>query len=254
MRYAVATAKSPPAIGSPHGGYTLSTCSTWSVPSDRTTIAANPAATAPVLRQKDVVIWLPSKLQRAARRAGRRGCRQGPSGPADQLFLRGRERPQGPRRPDASRFDSQELRDPGLSAIRGAVARPGKAIRPDVVVANPPDRRVWAHHAELLLDVHFRADAVLGAHILQAGSRFRRDKLPLIEDGVVCAQRGRHIVGLAAVPHDAILIQDLCALGEAHRAPVSAARPELATHRAKRPIAEPVSEVPLMCLVGRLGW
>src|SRR3989475_5236270 len=78
MRYAVATAKSPPAIGSPHGGYTLSTCSTWSVPSDRTTIAANPAATAPVLRQKDVVIWLPSKLQRAARRAGRRGCRQGP--------------------------------------------------------------------------------------------------------------------------------------------------------------------------------
>src|SRR2546422_5856466 len=80
MRYAVATAKSPPAIGSPHGGYTLSTCSTWSVPSDRTTIAANPAATAPVLRQKDVVIWLPSKLQRAARRAGRRGCRQGPSG------------------------------------------------------------------------------------------------------------------------------------------------------------------------------
>src|SRR5207247_2936734 len=80
MRYAVATAKSPPAIGSPHGGYTLSTCSAWSVPSDRTTAAATPAATAPLLRQKDVVIWLPSKLQRAARRAGRRGCRQGPAG------------------------------------------------------------------------------------------------------------------------------------------------------------------------------
>src|SRR5712692_6543718 len=33
-------------------------CSTWSVPSDRTTIATNPATTAPVLRQKSVVIWL----------------------------------------------------------------------------------------------------------------------------------------------------------------------------------------------------
>src|SRR5256712_7888388 len=80
LRSAVATAKSPPAIVSPEGGYPLSTCSTWSVTRDRTTSAANPAASAPVLRQKDVVIWLPSKLQRAARRAGRRGCRQGPSG------------------------------------------------------------------------------------------------------------------------------------------------------------------------------
>src|SRR5712692_10241996 len=33
-------------------------CSTWSVPSDRTTIATSPATTAPVLRQKSVVIWL----------------------------------------------------------------------------------------------------------------------------------------------------------------------------------------------------
>src|SRR3989454_11139716 len=51
--------------------YTRSMCSPWSVPSDRTTTAANPATTAPVLRQRRVVIWGPPKSPPAARRAGR---------------------------------------------------------------------------------------------------------------------------------------------------------------------------------------
>src|SRR5207245_166252 len=93
----------------------------------------------------------------------------------------------------------------------------------------------------LLLDVHFRADAVCRAHILQAHSLLRRDELPLIEDAIVRAQRRRGVICLAAVTDDAILIQDLRPFGEAHRAPVSVARPELATDRGAASSATSVS-------------
>src|SRR5438094_7065781 len=91
-----------------------------------------------------------------------------------------------------------------------------------------------------------------GAQILQPVAGLGRDELPLIEVGVVRAQGVRHVPRLAAVTHDAILIEDLCALGEAHRAPVTATRPELATRRSELPIAEQVIEVTLMGIVGRI--
>src|SRR5437899_1443347 len=166
--------------------------------------------------------------------------------------FRRRERTQRPRRPDTASLDLQPLRRPCLAAIRGAVAGPGEAIRPDVIITNAPERRGWAHHAELLLDVHFRPDAVCRAHVLQAGSRLRRDELPLIEDGIVPTQRRRRVIRLAAVTDHAVLIQDLCPRGEAYGAPVSVALPELATHRGELPVAEQVVEFALMRLVGRL--
>src|SRR2546427_2094977 len=43
-----------------------------------------------------------------------------------------------------------------------------------------------------------------------------------------------------------------CALPISHRAPVSVALPELATHRGELPIAEQVAEVTLMRVIGRL--
>src|SRR5204863_4591861 len=96
--------------------------------------------------------------------------------------LRGCERAQAPRRPDAASLDLQPLRRPRLSTIRGAIAGPGEAVRPDVVVADPPDRRVRAGHAELLLDEHFRADPMAGSDVLQSRAALGRDQLPLIED------------------------------------------------------------------------
>src|SRR5438876_994882 len=81
----------------------------------------------------------------------------------DRSFLGGCERAQAPRRPDPASLDMQPLRCPRLSAIRGAIAGPGEAVRPDVVVADPPERRVRARHAELVLDVHFRPDAMAGS-------------------------------------------------------------------------------------------
>src|SRR6266699_6906097 len=100
----------------------------------------------------------------------------------DRSFLGGCERTQAPRWPDAASLDLQPLRCPRLSAIRGAIAGPGEAVRPDVVVADPPERRVRALHAELLLDVHFRADPMAGSDVLQSGAALGRDQLPLIED------------------------------------------------------------------------
>src|SRR5881275_2030897 len=91
-----------------------------------------------------------------------RGTR-GDAAPCVPSFLDGCERAQAPRRPDAASLDLQPLRGPRLSAIRGAIAGPGEAVRSDVVVADPPDRRVRAHHAELLLDVDFRPDAMAGS-------------------------------------------------------------------------------------------
>src|SRR3989475_1561544 len=158
--------------------------------------------------------------------------------------LRGCERAQGPRRPDAAGFDLQPLRGPRLAAVRGAVAGPGEAIRPDVVVADTPERRGGAHHTEFLLDVHFRTDLVRRAHVLQAGSLLRRDELPLVEDRVVRAQRGGRVIRLAAVTHDAVLVEELRPFGQAHRAPVAAALPELATHRGEFPIAHQLVEIP----------
>src|SRR2546421_120802 len=165
--------------------------------------------------------------------------------------LRGCERPQGPRRPDAAGFDLQPLRGPRLAAVGGAVAGPREAIRPDVVVADAPERRSGAHHAELLLDVHFRTDAVCRAHVLQAGSLLRRDQLPLIEHGVVGAERVGHVVRLAGITDHAVFIEDLRPLGEAHRTPVSVALPELVTHRCELPIAEQVVEIAPVGDIGR---
>src|SRR5207244_9300006 len=123
--------------------------------------------------------------------------------------LRGCERPQGPRRPDTAGLDLQPLRGPRLAAVLGAVAGPGQAIWPDVVIADTPERRGGAHHTELLLDVHFRTDLVPRTHVLQAGSLLCRNELPLVEDGVVRAQRGGRVIRLPAVPHDAVLVQNL---------------------------------------------
>src|SRR3989442_3461840 len=146
--------------------------------------------------------------------------------PADRPFLGGCERAEAPRRPDAASLDLQPLRCPRLSTIRGAIAGPGEAVRPDVVVADPPDRRVRARHAELLLDVHFRPDAMAGSDVLQSGAALGRDQLPLIED--------------------------------AHRTPVAAAFPKLPAHGGELPIAEQVIEITLMGVVGRPdllpGW
>src|SRR2546422_6629005 len=153
--------------------------------------------------------------------------------------------------PDAASLDLQPLRYPRLSAIRGAIAGPGEAVRPDVVVADPPDRRVRAHHAELLLDVHFRADAMAGSDVLQSGAALGRDQLPLIEDSVVSTQRVGDVVRLATVAHDPILVQHLRPLGEAHRTPVAAAFPKLLAHGGELPIAEQVIEITLMGVVGR---
>src|SRR6266568_7436467 len=137
----------------------------------------------------------------------------------DRSFLGGCERAQAPRPPDAASLDLQPLRGPRLAAIRGAIAGPGEAARPDVVVADPPERRVRARHAELLLDVHFRADPMAGADVLQSGAALGRDQLPLIED--------------------------------ANRTPVAAAVPKLPAHGAELPIAEQVIEITLMGVVGR---
>src|SRR6266487_2352723 len=90
-----------------------------------------------------------------------------------RLLPRRRERAHGPRRPDAVGLDAQPLGRPRLAAIRGAVAGPGEAIGPDVVVADAPERRVGRAHAELLLDVHLVAHAVRGAHILQPAAPLR---------------------------------------------------------------------------------
>src|SRR6266568_795221 len=169
----------------------------------------------------------------------------------DRSFLGGCERAQAPRRPDAASLDLQPLRYPRLSAIRGAIAGPGEAVRPDVVVADPPDRRVRAHHAELLLDVHFRADAMAGSDVLQSRAALGRDQLPLIEDGVVSTQRVGDVVRLATVAHDAILVQHLRPVGEARRTPVAAAVPKLPAHGGELPIAEQVIEITLMGVVGR---
>src|SRR6266699_4123325 len=136
----------------------------------------------------------------------------------DRSFLGGCERAQAPRRPDAASLDLQPLRCPRLAAIRGAIAGPGEAVRPDVVVADPPDRRVRAHH-ELLLDAHFRPDAMAGSDVLQSRAALGRDQLPLIED--------------------------------AHRTPVAAAFPKLPAHGAELPIAEQVIEITLTGVVGR---
>src|SRR2546430_2748981 len=100
----------------------------------------------------------------------------------DRSFLGGCERTQAPRWPDAASLDLQPLRGPRLAAIHGAIAGPGEAVRPDVVVADPPERRVRARHAELVLDVHFRPDAMAGADVLQSGAALGRDQPPLIED------------------------------------------------------------------------
>src|SRR6266702_3407077 len=136
----------------------------------------------------------------------------------DRSFLGGCERAQAPRRPDAASLDLQPLGRPRLAAIRGAIAGPGEAVRPDVVVADPPDRRVRAHH-ELLLDAHFRPDAMAGSDVLQSRAALGRDQLPLIED--------------------------------AHRTPVAAAFPKLPAHGAELPIAEQVIEITLTGVVGR---
>lgn len=63
--------------------------------------------------------------------------------------------------------------------------------------------------AERLLDAHLGPHTARGPYILQPGAPFCRDELPTVEDRVVGAQRVRHIIGLAAVPHDPILIEDL---------------------------------------------
>src|SRR5205809_3212984 len=147
-----------------------------------------------------------------------RGIR-GDAAPCVPSFLGGCERGQAPRRPDAASLDLQPLRGPRLSAIRGAIAGPGEAVRPAVVVADPPERRVGARHAELLLDVHFRPDAMAGSDVLQSRAALGRDQLPPIED--------------------------------AHRTPVAAAFSKLLAHGGELPIAEQVIEIPLMGVVGR---
>src|SRR2546421_5904055 len=53
---------------------------------------------------------------------------------------------------------------------------PRSTLFPYTTLFRSPERRSGAHHAELLLDVHFRTDAVCRAHVLQAGSLLRRDR------------------------------------------------------------------------------
>src|SRR5207245_6105408 len=207
--------------------------------------------------------WRWTRRHRARRRSRTCPCSRGPwrtrrgrgtrgdAAPCVPSFLGGCERAQAPRRPDAGGLDLQPLRCPRLSAIRAAIAGPGTAVRPDVVVADPPERRVRARHAELLLDVHFRADPMAGADVLQSRAALGRDQLPLIEDSVVSTQRVGDVVRLATVAHDAILVQHLRPLGQAHRTPVAAAFPKLLAHGAELPIAEQVIEITLMSVVGR---
>src|SRR5688572_33484909 len=121
----------------------------------------------------------------------------------------GRERPQGARRPDAPGLDPEVAPLPRPAVVRRAVGGPGEAVRLDVVVADPPERRPWARHAEPLLEVHLRADLAAGADVLQPGARLRRDELPPVLGGVVRPQRRRRVVRLAAVADDAVLVQDL---------------------------------------------
>src|SRR2546426_12777693 len=64
-------------------------------------------------------------------------------------------------------------------------------------------------------------------------------------------QRVGDVVRLATVAHDAILVQHLRPLGQAHRTPVAAAFSKLLAHGGELPIAEQVIEITLMGVVGR---
>src|SRR5215208_6777435 len=92
----------------------------------------------------------------------------------------------------------------------------------DVVVANSPQRGIVAHRAEGLLQVHLRTYAAASSHVLQPAPFFDSDYLPPIQRGVVRAERARHGVCLTAVADYAILIEYLCAFGDAHGTPVAA--------------------------------
>src|SRR5207247_8507787 len=80
-------------------------------------------------------------------------------------------------------------------------------------------------------------------------ARLRRDQVPAMLHAVVVAERVGHVPGLAAVPHDAVLVQDLGAFGKAHRAPDAVAGPELMADRGELPVAQEVVEIPFVRLV-----
>src|SRR6059036_2132599 len=162
----------------------------------------------------------PSTIERSKALPARAAARASTTSPG---LPGGRERSERPRRPDAAGLDLLEVRDPRLAAVGGAVGGPREAIRLDVVIADAPLGRLARGHAERLLDVHFRADALPGAHVLQAAPRVGADQLPALAGAVVVAQRRRDVIRLSAVADDAILVQDL-SLREAHGAPVPAHR------------------------------
>src|SRR5439155_5455740 len=159
------------------------------------------------------------------------------------------ERIHDPRWPNASRLDLLEAAYPRLAAIRGAVGGPGKAILLYVRVSDSPSRRLFAHHAKPLLNVHLRTDALAGADILQSVARVHPDELPSVEDGIVGAHGRGDVVRLVFVADDPILVQNLT-FREAHGAPISARLSILTIHCCELPIAEQVIEVSPMCLVG----
>ena len=136
-------------------------------------------------------------------------------------LLRHRKLSESARFPDAARLDLEVVLLPRLSFVRRSIRRPGEAIRPDVVVADPPERRILAHHAEPLLDVHLGPDFARRAGILQAVARVHPDELPSIEHGVVGTNRRRHVDRFAAVAQDAVFVEEL-AFHELDGAPDSA--------------------------------
>src|SRR2546425_851235 len=141
------------------------------------------------------------------------------------------------RRADAPRLNRLKIRHPGLSIVRRSVGGPRKAIRLNVVVADPPSRRHGRADAELLLDPHLIAFAMPGAEVLQTRCAVRGHKLPLILASVVGAQGPRHVV--RAVTGDGpVLVENRSAVTHPHSAPKAAELSVLLAVGGEFPVAQ----------------
>src|SRR5260370_30261321 len=118
------------------------------------------------------------------------------------MFFRMRQRVERARRSDAMRLDLLKLQRPRFSAVHRSIGRPRELLRPDVEVANAPQRWIRCHGAERLLDAHFRAVTMSRAEVLQSASGVGRYELPAIGGGVVNAQGPSHVKSLVVVSHN----------------------------------------------------